>query len=145
MTDTDPAAPPAVPGTDRAGAFDPGTLMGRMGLRLVEVSPERTVATMPVVGNTQPFGLLHGGATAVLVETLGSYAAQAHAGPDRRAVGIELSVTHHRSAAAGVVTGTATPLHRGGTLATYEVIVVDGSGRRVATGRLTCMLLAARA
>ncbi|GIG29458.1 hypothetical protein Cma02nite_20580 [Cellulomonas marina] len=116
-----------------------------MGIEVREVAPDRAVATMPVAGNTQPHGLLHGGASGVLVETVGSLAAQEHAGAGRRAVGIELSVTHHRSASEGVVTGTATAVHRGGTLATYEVTVEDASGRRVATGRLTCMLLDARA
>jgi uncharacterized protein (TIGR00369 family) len=115
-----------------------------MGIELVEVSARRAVATMPVEGNTQPYGLLHGGASAVLAETLGSYAAQAHAGPGRVAVGIELNATHHRSARAGVVTGTAEALHLGSSLASYQVVVEDADGRRVCTARLTCMLIDAR-
>nr|WP_233571560.1 PaaI family thioesterase [Cellulomonas triticagri] len=118
--------------------------MARMGIEVVEVTPDRAVGTMPVAGNVQPFGLLHGGASAVLAETLGSYAANAHAGPGRHAVGIELSCTHHRSATEGVVTGTATAVHRGGRLATYDVVVVDPRGRRVCSARLTCMLVDAR-
>ncbi|WP_254630785.1 PaaI family thioesterase [Cellulomonas sp. GbtcB1] len=118
--------------------------MERMGIEIQEVSAERAVGTMPVAGNVQPYGLLHGGASAVLAETLGSYAANAHAGPDRRAVGIELSCTHHRSATEGVVTGTATAVHLGGRVATYDVVVSDPRGRRICSARLTCMLIDAR-
>jgi len=131
MTDTNvPALPPTA-----------GTLLDRMGIELTEVSAQHAVGTMPVAGNTQPFGLLHGGASAVLAETLGSYAAQVHAGPGRAAVGIELNATHHRSARSGTVTGTATAVHLGRTLATYQVVVEDEDGRRVCTARLTCMVI----
>ena len=115
-----------------------------MGIVLKEATPERIVATMPVEGNTQPFGLLHGGASVVLAETLGSSAAVAHAGPGRAAVGIEVSASHHRTARSGVVTGTATALHLGRTTASYEIVVVDSESRRLATARLTCMLIEAR-
>lgn len=145
MTDTNPPTQQASAQPDRdedhPARSTAGTLMERMGIELLDVSAERAVGTMPVAGNTQPFGLLHGGASAVLAETLGSYAAQMHAGPGRRAVGIELSATHHRSATEGVVTGTATAVHRGRTLATYEVVVEDPRGRRICTARLTCMVL----
>ncbi|WP_169165332.1 PaaI family thioesterase [Cellulomonas taurus] len=125
--------------------FPDHTLMTRMGMTLDEVGADRTVGRMPVAGNTQPFGLLHGGASAALAETLGSYAANVHAEEvGRRAVGVELNVTHHRSATDGEVIGTATALHRGRSLATYEVVVEDPRGRRVATARLTCMLIDAR-
>lgn len=121
-----------------------GTLIERLGIAVTHVSAELAVGTMPVAGNTQPFGLLHGGATAALAETLGSYAAVAHAGPGRAAVGIELNATHHRSARAGTVTGTARAVHLGRTLATYEVVVEDEDGRRLCTARLTCMVVDAR-
>ena len=88
--------------------------MERMGIAFVEVGPDRLVATMPVEGNTQPYGLLHGGASVVLAETLGSFGSVLHAGPGRVAVGIDINATHHRAARRGVVTGTATPLHLGG-------------------------------
>ena len=123
----------------------PGTLIERMGIDLTEVSASRATGTMPVAGNTQPYGLLHGGASAALAETLGSLAAAAHAGPGRAAVGIELNATHHRSARDGIVTGTARALHRGRSLATYEVVVEDEDGRRLCTARLTCMLMDAPA
>ena len=95
---------------------------------------------MPVAGNTQPYGLLHGGASVVLAETLGSTGAAIHAGADRIAVGIEINATHHRSATSGFVTGVATRLHGGRSLATYEIEITDEQGRRVCTSRLTCML-----
>lgn len=117
------------------------TLFERMGLELLEIGPDRAVGRMPVKGNTQPTGLLHGGASVVLAETLGSIAAQIHAGPGRGAVGIEVSASHHRSAREGYVTGTATAVHLGRTTASYEIVVTDDAGKRVCTARLTCMLL----
>ncbi len=114
--------------------------MERMGIVFVEVGPDRLVATMPVEGNTQPYGLLHGGASVVLAETLGSFGSVVHAGPDRVAVGIEINATHHRAARSGVVTGTATPLHLGSTMATWQVQVTDEQGRPICTSRITCLL-----
>lgn len=119
---------------------DPDQLQYRMGIEYVEWSPERVVATMPVDGNKQPYGLLHGGANAVLAESVGSIASALHAGEGRIAVGLELSCTHHRSATEGVVTGVATPLHRGRGTATYEIVVTDEQGRRTCTARLTCII-----
>ena len=98
---------------DQANAMARGTLIERMGIVFTEVGADRLVATMPVEGNTQPYGLLHGGASVVLAETLGSFGSVLHAGPDRVAVGIEINATHHRAARSGLVTGTATPLHLG--------------------------------
>ncbi|WP_188195133.1 PaaI family thioesterase [Nonomuraea sp. SYSU D8015] len=117
-----------------------GTLADRMGIEFLEAGPERVVGRMPVEGNTQPYGVLHGGASAVLAETLGSVAAAIHAGPDRIALGIEINATHHRAASSGHVTGVATRLHAGRTLATYDIEITDEQGRRVCTSRLTCML-----
>ncbi|MCK2218015.1 hotdog fold thioesterase [Actinomadura sp. ATCC 31491] len=117
-----------------------GTLASRMGIEFLEAGPDRVVGRMPVEGNTQPYGLLHGGASAVLAETLGSVAAAIHAGPERIALGVEINATHHRSARSGHVTGVATRLHGGRTLATYEIEISDEEGRRVCTSRLTCVL-----
>jgi uncharacterized protein (TIGR00369 family) len=116
------------------------TLVARMGIRIVEASARRVVGTMPVAGNTQPYGLLHGGASCVLAETLGSLGSALHAGPDRITVGIEISATHHRGATAGEVTGVATLLHGGRTMTTYEIVLTDELGRRVCTSRLSCLL-----
>jgi 1,4-dihydroxy-2-naphthoyl-CoA hydrolase len=124
-------------------AFDgagPETLVRRMGITIVEASAGRVVGTMPVAGNTQPYGLLHGGASCVLAETLGSLGSALHAGPGRVTVGIEISASHHRAAASGDVTGVATLLHGGRTMTTYEIVISDDRGRRVCTARLSCLL-----
>ena len=118
-----------------------GTLIERMEIELVHVSADRTAARMPVPHNTQPAGLLHGGASVVLAETLGSVAASIHAGPGKAAVGIEVSATHHRGVRSGTVHGEATALHLGRTTASYEIVVTDDAGRRVCTARLTCVIL----
>lgn len=111
-----------------------------MGIEILEARPERVVGRMPVEGNTQPHGLLHGGASCVLAEALGSYGAALHALPDRIAVGVDINATHHRGVRDGVVTGVATPAHRGRQTANYEVVITDEAGRRVCTARLTCLL-----
>ena len=120
-----------------------GALNDKMGIEILEISPARVVATMPVEGNTQPYGLLHGGASVVLAETLGSIGSALHALPDRLSVGVDINATHHRSVTSGVVTGTATALHLGRTAASYEVVITDEAGRRVCTCRITCALLPA--
>ena len=117
-------------------------LDAKMGLEVLELTPQRVVGRMPVEGNTQPMGLWHGGASCVLVETLGSIGAGAHAQPDRVAVGVDINATHHRSVRSGWVTGTATALRLGRTVTSYEVVLVDDEGRRVCTARLTCQLIA---
>ena len=119
----------------------PETLTARMGIEFVSASAEEVTARMPVSGNTQVVGLLHGGASAALAETVGSVAATLHAGPGMVALGVELNATHHRGVRSGVVTAVATPLHRGSRLATYEIAVSDEEGRRLCTSRLTCMLV----
>ncbi|MFE9660531.1 hotdog fold thioesterase [Streptomyces sp. NPDC005955] len=127
-------------GVDLPSLFSAGHLGTRMGIELVEASAERVVATMPVEGNTQPYGLLHGGASAVLAETLGSIGAMLHGGAGKIAVGVDLNCTHHRGVRSGVVTGVAAPVHRGRSTATYEVVITDSEDRRVCTARLTCLL-----
>lgn len=117
-----------------------GPLGERMGMRLEHAEPDRVVISMPVEGNTQPFGLLHGGASAVLIETVGSIGAALHGGPDVMPVGLDINATHHRAATSGRVTATATPLSLGRTITSYEVRIVDDEGRLVCTGRLTCLL-----
>ncbi len=127
-------------GLDLPALFSAGHLGERMGLRIIETAPERVVGTLPVEGNTQPYGLLHGGASAVLAETLGSVGSMLHGGPHKIAVGVDLNCTHHRAAHSGLVTGVATPVHRGRSTATYEIVITDEEGRRVCTARLTCLL-----
>ena len=118
-----------------------GALNEKMGVVITEISPERLTATMPVEGNTQPYGLLHGGASVVLAETLGSIGSALHAFPDKIAVGVDINATHHRSATSGTVTGTATPIHLGRSMAAFEVVITNEEGKRVCTARITCALL----
>jgi uncharacterized protein (TIGR00369 family) len=121
-----------------------GALAKKMGIHLVEASPQRLVATMPVEGNTQPIGLLHGGANVVLAESLGSIGTQLHAGPDRRIVGVDINATHHKSATSGIVTAVATPVSLGKTMCCYEVVITNEKGERTCTARITCLILAER-
>src|SRR5690242_2435866 len=127
-------------GLDLTALFSAGHLGERMGIGILHATPEKVVGTMPVEGNTQPYGLLHGGASAVLAETLGSVGSMLHAGSSKIAVGVDLNCTHHRGARSGLVTGVATPLHRGRSTATYEIVISDENGKRVCTARLTCLL-----
>ena len=122
-----------------------GSLGARMGIEVIEATPERIVGTMPVDGNTQPYGLLHGGASCVLAETLGSVGAMLHGQTVDRpyAVGVDINATHHRGIRSGVVTGVAAPVHRGRSAVSYEIVITDEGGARVCTARLTCLLRAA--
>jgi len=115
----------------------------KLGIQILDFNPDRLVATMPVKGNEQPFGLLHGGATCALVETIGSCAAVLGVGPERKAVGIELNASYVKAPTSGVVTAVCTPVRRGRTLATFLVEVTDDLGSTTATARLTCMILPA--
>lgn len=137
MTDTVPTDENGLVWAARRGM---GALAEKMGMELVEFSVERAVATMPVEGNTQPVGLMHGGAYVVLGESLGSMAANLHAGPGRLAVGIDINATHTRSATSGVVTGVCTPVHLGRSMTVHEIAVSDDQGRRLSTIRITNMI-----
>ena len=120
-----------------------GRLNEKLGVELVEVSAERVVGTMPVEGNTQPFGLLHGGASVALAETLGSIGSAIHAYPEKVAVGVDINATHHRAATSGLVTGVATAIHLGRTSTSYDVVITDERGKRLCTSRITCALVPA--
>ena len=133
--------------TDIAGFLDSlpdgmGRLNDKLGIELLEISPETVVGTMPVEGNTQPFRLLHGGASVALAETLGSVGSGLHAAQyGKVSVGVDINATHHRAATEGTVTGTATAIHLGRSSAAYEVVIVDDRGKRVCTSRITCALM----
>lgn len=114
-----------------------GALAEKMGIELLELSAERAVAKMPVIGNTQPLGLLHGGAHVVLAESLGSFAANVHAHPWGYAVGIELNASHHSSIKEGYVIGTCTAVKLGRSLTTHEVKMTDEQGNLLSTVRIT--------
>lgn len=117
-----------------------GALGEKMGIAWVEFTRERAVATMPVEGNTQPVGLMHGGAYVVLGESLGSMHANLLAGSGRLAVGVDINATHTRSATRGLVTGTCTPIHVGRSMTVHEIVVTDDQDRRVSTVRITNLI-----
>jgi len=148
---TDQQAPATITDPDQIEAFvsslpqGAGRLNEKMGVKLVEISADRIVGTMPVEGNTQPFGLLHGGASVVLAETLGSIGSGIHArSMGKVAVGVDINATHHRAATSGLVTGVATAAHLGRSSATYEIVISDERGKRVCTSRITCSLVDAQ-
>ncbi|PKQ18468.1 MAG: aromatic compound degradation protein PaaI [Actinobacteria bacterium HGW-Actinobacteria-8] len=123
-----------------AGYADLGGLIDRLHMTVTHVSADSAMATMPVEGNTQPYGMLHGGASAALAETVASLAGAVHAGPGRIAVGVDLNITHHRAVSRGFVRAEATALRLGNTVATYGIAILDEQGERVASARLTCLL-----
>ena len=122
-----------------------GALNDKMGFELLKITPEEVIGRMPVAGNTQPYGLWHGGASCVLAETLASLGSFMYAQPERVSVGVDINATHHRSVTAGWVTGTATALRLGNTVASYEIVITDDADRRVCTARVTCQLVTQRA
>lgn len=120
----------------------PGALDERLGITVTEQSAERVAASLPVAGNTQSLGRLHGGATAALAEAVGSWAAMIHAsGYGKVCVGVDLNITHHRGARDGRIYAVATPAHRGRRMATYDIRVTDDDGRLIATARITNLLV----
>ena len=96
---------------------------------------------MPVEGNTQPLGYLHGGANVVLAESLGSIGTWLHAGPTKKIVGIDINATHHKSATSGIVTAVATAISLGRTLCSYNIEISNEQGQRTCTARITCLIL----
>ncbi len=142
---TDDLSPPGrvlTPGTlSEIPGHSQGSLAERMGMEILEASVDKVVGRMPVEGNTQPYGLLHGGASCVLAESLGSIGAALHAGEGRYAVGVDISATHHRGATDGFVVGVATPLFLGRSTTTYEIAIThETTGKRICTARLTCAI-----
>ena len=121
--------------TDLSSALDV-----KLGIEIVDWSPARVVGRMPVEGNTQPYGMLHGGATCSLVETVGSYASALGAGPGAHVVGIELNASYHLSARSGHVTAVCTPLGSELPIAAFMIEVLDDEGQLIASVRLTCMV-----
>ena len=119
----------------------PVPIHDRLGIQIVAATVDEVRGTIPVSGNEQPFGTLHGGASVVLAESLASIGSALHAGPDRGVVGIEVSASHHRAAREGLVSGRAVPLHLGRQLATWQVELRDHDGALTCTARVTCMIL----
>ncbi len=140
---TEDAAASAV----RVGPHEPwrivlGALDDKLGIEVHEQSIDRVVASMPVDGNTQSLGLLHGGASDSLEEAVGSWAALIHASTWGKAcVGVDLNITHHRGARAGRIRATATPLHLGRRSASHQIVVAHEDGSLLATARITNFLI----
>ena len=132
--------PADVNGMEWAARRGMGTLAEKMGMEFLEFTVERSVATMPVEGNTQPIGLMHGGAYVVLGESLGSMSANLWAGAGRLAVGVDINATHTRSARSGLVTGVCTPVHLGRSMTVHEIVVTDDQRRRCSTIRITNLI-----
>lgn len=119
-----------------------GTMVEHLGMVLTDVGPDWLRGTMPVDARTkQPLGLLHGGATAALVETLGSVAAAWAVDEDHYCVGIEINVNHIRSTRSGQVIGMARAIQAGRRIQVWQVDVEDEAGRLISTGRLTLAVL----
>lgn len=133
---------PAAVGSHEPWRIVLGQLDERIGLEVVEQGVERVVVRMPVEGNRQSLGLLHGGAMLSLGEATGSWAALIHASTHGLAcVGVDVAATHLRSAREGFVTATATPVKLGRTLDVHQVDITDDAGRLVSTMRITNMLV----
>jgi uncharacterized protein (TIGR00369 family) len=117
-----------------------GELAEKMGIKVLSLSADSGVATMPAEGNRQPLGIVHGGAYVVIAETLGSGCANVAAGPGRHAVGIEINASHTKSVSSGLITATAKAINLGRNLTTHEITVTDESGNRLSTVRITNFL-----
>lgn len=147
-TRAEPPAPGKLPFEENPGApYEPwsiqtGELDRKMGITVEEQSAERVVATMPVEGNRQSLGLLHGGASVAMGEALGSWAAVIHASTfGKVAVGVDINATHHASATSGTVRGVATAIHLGRSATTHEVVITHvETGKRLCTIRITNFL-----
>jgi len=122
---------------DALNQYGLGELAEKIGIRLTQVSAQKTIGTMPVLGNRQPLGLLNGGANALLAETLGSIAGNVAAYPDRVAVGVDINVTHHKGVKDGIVTGIATANHLGKSTGSYTIEIFNEQNEKTATARLT--------
>jgi len=142
MTTSESVSSPAALASLAGTITTVGTLPDRMGIEITEATAERVVGRMPIDGNTQPYGLLHGGASCVLAETLGSVGAALHAMRLHGGitVGVDINATHHKGVRSGSVIGVATPIKLGGSVASYEIVITDDDGDRVCTARLTCLL-----
>ena len=126
---------------ERLVATGGGELPKRMGIEFLELSAEHSVARMPVEGNRQVVGILHGGAHVVLGESLGSISSAIHGGPSRIAMGIDINATHTGSISEGWVVGTCIAIALTKNMAVHEIIVTEeGSGRRLSTVRITNVL-----
>lgn len=127
---------------EELNALSQGTLMEPLGIRFTEIGDDYLCGTMPVDARThQPYGLLHGGASVALAETLGSSAGGLCVGSDQGVVGIEINANHLRGISSGTVTGTARPMHVGRSTQVWEIRIEDDRGRLVCISRLTLAVI----
>jgi len=134
------------PSLERTSAEFRDTMIETLGIRISEIGDDFVRGTMPVDARThQPYGLLHGGASVALAETLGSYAGMLCVDPDRELlVGLDINANHVRGVTAGIVTGTARALHVGRTTQVWEIRIEDERGRLVCIARLTAAVVPRR-
>ncbi|MDO5744860.1 MAG: hotdog fold thioesterase [Micrococcaceae bacterium] len=137
-----PTAPTPESSIDGVWQIALGELDLKMGIKIIEESVEKVVATMPVEGNRQSFGLLHGGASLAVGEAVGSWAAVKHASTmGKSAVGVDVSATHHKGAREGLITITATPISLGRRVASHQVLIENEAGQRLCTLRITNLII----
>lgn len=142
MSEQRPTAPTAETSQDGVWQIQLGELDIKMGIKIIEESVDKVVATMPVEGNRQSFGLLHGGASLAVGEAVGSWAAVKHASTmGKSAVGVDVSATHHRGAREGLITITATPISLGRRMASHQVLIENEDGQRLCTLRITNLII----
>jgi uncharacterized protein (TIGR00369 family) len=118
----------------------PSGLDTRMEIEYLSIAGEFCSGKMPVAGNNQPFGILHGGANAVLAESLASIASLMLVAPDQISVGLQVQMTHHAAAKQGFVHGEARLIHAGRSIATYQIEIKDESGKLTSSGQVVCFL-----
>lgn len=127
---------------EKLNAARANTLAGQIGIRFTNIGEDTITASMPVDERThQPLGLLHGGASAALIETLGSVAATYSVSENQYCVGVEINANHVKSARTGKVFGTAKPIHRGSTIQVWQVDIVSEDKKLISTGRITLAVL----
>ncbi|RDS83939.1 hotdog fold thioesterase [Dyella psychrodurans] len=132
---------------EQLNGWSANTLMEAIGIRITAIGDDWLQGTMPVDRRThQPYGLLHGGASVALAETLGSTAAMLTLDPAKeRAVGLDINANHIRGVLSGTVTGTARPLHTGRSTQVWEIRIEDEAGKLVCISRLTMAVVPAAA
>ena len=137
-----PTAPTPEASIDGVWKIALGELDIKMGVKIIEESVQKVVATMPVEGNRQSFGLLHGGASLAVGEAVGSWAAVKHASTmGKSAVGVDVSATHHKGTREGIITITATPISLGRRMASHQVVIDNEAGERLCTLRITNLII----
>ena len=127
---------------DKLNAWNQGCAVSHLGIEFTEIGDDFLRARVPVDARTkQPYGLLHGGVSVVLAETLGSVGAACACPPGHRAVGLDINANHLRAATQGWVTGTARPVHIGKTTQVWQIDMVNEAGELTCVSRITMAVL----